>query len=71
MDEGELMGNDPAWLLMAELAKTAFLQGNFQLAYLLDTSRGEVCRLLRREVEDLGRFMAEMTRAAAPGALAA
>jgi hypothetical protein len=71
MDEGELMGNDPAWLLMAELAGTAFRQGNFQLAYLLDTSRGDVCGLLRREVEDLGRFMAEMTRAAGPESLAA
>jgi U3 small nucleolar RNA-associated protein 14 len=33
MDEGEYLGNDPAWLLMAELAMTAFRQGNFQLAY--------------------------------------
>jgi hypothetical protein len=71
MDESEMMGNDPAWLLMAELAKAALLQGNFQLAYLLDTSKGDVCRLLRREVEDIGRFMAEMTRTAGPSALAA
>ena len=62
MDEGEYLGNDPAWLLMAELAGTAFRQGNFQLAYLLDTSRGDVCRHLRREVDDLGRFMAEIMR---------
>ena len=71
MDEGEYLGNDPAWLLMAELAMTAFRQGNFQLAYLLDTSRGDVCRHLRREVDDLGRFMAEMMREPTPRALAA
>ncbi len=71
MDEGEYLGNDPAWLLMAELAMTAFRQGNFQLAYLLDTSRGDVCRHLRREVDDLGRFMAEMIRETEPQALAA
>jgi hypothetical protein len=71
MDEGEYLGNDPAWLLMAELAMTAFRQGNFQLAYLLDTSRGDICRHLRREVDDLGRFMAEMMRETEPQALAA
>ena len=71
MDEGEYLGNDPAWLLMAELAMTAFRQGNFQLAYLLDTSRGDVCRHLRREVDDLGRFRAEMMREPTPRALAA
>ena len=71
MDECEYLGNDPAWLLMAELARTAFRQGNFQLAYLLDTSRGDVCRHLRREADDLGRFMAEMMREPAPRALAA
>ncbi len=71
MDEGEYLGNDPAWLLMAELAATAFRQGNFQLAYLLDTSRGDICRHLRREVDDLGRFMAQMIRETEPQALAA
>jgi hypothetical protein len=71
MDESDYLGNDPAWRLMAELAAAAFRQGNFQLAYLLDTSRGDVCRHMRREVEDLGRFLAEMTRASAQRALAA
>ncbi len=71
MDECEYLGNDPAWLLMAELAMTAFRQGNFQLAYLLDTSRGEICRHLRREADDLGRFMREFTREPQPSALAA
>lgn len=66
MDEGEYLANDPAWQLMAELAAAAFRQGNFQLAYLLDTSRGDVCRHLRRELVDLGRFMAEMTRETRP-----
>jgi hypothetical protein len=70
MDEGEYLGNDPAWLLMAELAGTAFRQGNFQLAYLLDTSRGDVCRHLRREADELGRFMNEMMREPDPRALA-
>ena len=71
MDEGEYLGNDPAWLLMAELSMTAFRQGNYQLAYLLDTSRGDVCRFLRREADDLGRFMAQMMRDQEPAALAA
>jgi hypothetical protein len=71
MDEGDYLGNDPAWLLMAELAGTAFRQGNYQLAYLLDTSRGDVCRHLRREADDLGRFMAEMLREPEPRARAA
>ena len=71
MDECEYLGNDPAWLLMAELARAAFRQGNFQLAYLLDTSRGDVCRHLRREADDLGRFLAQMTREPEPRALAA
>jgi hypothetical protein len=71
MDESEYLGNDPAWLLVAELARVAFRQGNFQLSYLLDTSRGDICRHLRREVEDLGRFMAEMTRASESRSLAA
>jgi hypothetical protein len=71
MDEGEYLGNDPAWILMAELAMTAFRQGNFQLAYLLDTSRGDVCRHLRREVDDLGRFMTALIRETEPQALAA
>jgi hypothetical protein len=71
MDEGEYQGNDPAWLLMAELAMTAFRQGNFQLAYLLDTSRGDICRDLRREVDDLGRFMNEIVRKSEPQSLAA
>ena len=71
MVEGEYLGNDPAWLLMAELAMTAFRQGNFQLAYLLDTSRGDICRHLRWEADDLGRFMNEMMRDAGPRALAA
>jgi hypothetical protein len=71
MDEGECLGNDPAWLLMAELAMTAFRQGNFQLAYLLDTSRGDVCRHLRREADDLGRFMTELLREPEPRARAA
>lgn len=71
MDEGEYLGNDPAWLLMAELAMTAFRQGSFQLAFLLDTSKGDICRHLRREADDIGRFMAEMMREPAPHALAA
>jgi hypothetical protein len=71
MDESEYLGNDTAWLLLAELARVAFRQGNFQLAYLLDTSRGDICRHLRREADDLGKFMAEMTRAAGQRALAA
>ena len=71
MDEGEFQGNDPAWLLMAELSMTAFRQGHYQLAYLLDTSRGDVCRHLRRDVDELGRFMAEMMRESEPRAIAA
>jgi hypothetical protein len=71
MDESEYLGNDPAWQLLAELGRVAFRQGNFQLAYLLDTSRGDICRHMRREADDLGRFMAEMTRATGQRALAA
>lgn len=71
MDECEYLGNDLAWLLMAELARTALRQGNFQLAYLLDTSSGDICRHLRREADDLGRFLAQMTGEPHPRPLAA
>lgn len=71
MDEGEHLGNDPAWLLMAELAAAALRQGNFQLAFLLDTSRGDICRHMRHEADDLGKFLAQMTRESGRRALAA
>jgi hypothetical protein len=71
MDNSDYLANDPAWRLMAELAATAFRQGNFQLAYLLDTSRGDVCRLLRREVDELGAYMSQLIRDCEPSALAA
>lgn len=71
MDESESLLNDPARLLMAELAKTAFKQGHFQLAYLLDISAGQVCRQMRREAEELSIFLAQMMREAEPRLIAA
>ena len=71
MDEGEYLGNDPAWPILAALALTAMRQGNFQLAYLLDTSKGDICQQLRREAIEVDKFWADIAGDPRPRALAA
>jgi hypothetical protein len=71
MDESENLSNDPARLLLAEVSRAAFRQGNFQLAYLIDTSVGDICRHLRREAAEVDRFMAVMAQESGPASLAA
>jgi hypothetical protein len=62
VDESETLCEDPASRLMCELAAAALQLGHFQLAYLLDTSRGDICRQMRREADFLDRILAEMMR---------
>lgn len=71
MEEGEKVDLGPERRVLSEMSRAALKLGHFQLAYLLETSIGDICGQLRRELDEFDRLMAILMQEAEATPLAA